>query len=608
MNNMYDILAKMALLEGKGSKPDFLDIDKDGDRREPMKQAARQAKGMDESQDLDEKIEPPIKIDPSERGKYKGKDIGDLKAMKAANLKKTAAYRERGEAVPDELKAKTAELNFAIRAKQAGGGKWGKIREDEVGEGNDFTKARLDAIKAGKPTFRIGDKVYRVTGDTSDEKRMDEGFADFFDKKQMYRKIGADVEGRSDDYVVTFKDGTRKRYQEMDGRRKVTSLEPVDAPEETDDEGNVVKRGRGRPKGAKRALGAKGPSGRSKLLRMEEDYDKDEYDEEGEMAKSFLRTIEDAAKELQSILGDDENLPEWVQKKITLAYEYVDTARDYLKANRPEMADGEEEIMAEKAVSKAQRAAAGIAYAAKKGDIPKSELRGASKEMAKMPAGELKKFAKTKEKGLPEKVKEEPKEEVEETTVAGSVAVSTEAPKAKKGGMQFGKGVYEAAIAESFDRKLNMLTEGMNINMSMDENGKKSLTVNATDDDAEQLADLLKMAGLQGQRRAHTCPLCGGRDHMHEEGCDGRDMVEEDLANSPEPEYAELGDTRDYGVSGGLNGPKLQVNPNNMADNPLAMGRLGSRGASGQLNLGAMAEDIEQKLENRLMDLYKRIQ
>jgi len=220
-----------------------------------------------------------------------------------------------------------------------------------------------------------------------------------------------------------------------------------------------------------------------------------------------------------------------------------------------------------------------------------------------MPSGELKKFAKTKEKGLPEKKDEA----VEETTVAGSVAVSDEAPKSKKGGMQFGKGVYESQIAESFERKLGMLTEGMNINMSMDENGRKSLTVNATDDDAEQLADLLKMAGLQGQRRSHTCPMCGGRDNMHEEGCDRRDMVEEELANSPDPTYAELGDTRDYGVSGGLNGPKLQSNPNNMGDNPLAMRNLGSRGASGQLNLGAMAEDIEQKLENRLMDLYKRI-
>ncbi len=483
-----------------------------------------------------------------------------------------------------------------------------KIKEDEVGEGNDFTGARLAAIRAGKPTFKVDGKTYRVTGDTSDEQRMDEGFAEFFDKKQMYAKIGAEVEGKSDDYTVTFKDGSRKRYQEMDGRRRVTTLEPVDAPEETDDEGNVVKRGRGRPKGSKRSLGAKGPTGRSKLMRMEEDYDKDEYDEEGEMAKSQARTIEDAAKELQDILDDDENLPEWVQKKIVLAKEYIDSARDYMKANpddeeeEVEVEMDDEEFMAEKAVSQAQRKAAGIAYAAKKGDIPKSELRGASKEMAKMPSGELKKFAKTKEKGLPEKKDEA----VEETTVAGSVAVSDEAPKSKKGGMQFGKGVYESQIAESFERKLGLLTEGMNINMSMDENGRKSLTVNATDDDAEQLADLLKMAGLQG-RRTSTCEVCGGHEGMHEAGCGRRDMVEEELANSPDPAYAELGDTRDYGVSGGLNGPKLQSNPNNMADNPLAMSRLGSKGASGQLNLGAVAEDIEQKLENRLMDLYKRI-
>jgi hypothetical protein len=36
------------------------------------------------------------------------------------------------------------------------------------------------------------------------------------------------------------------------------------------------------------------------------------------------------------------------------------------------------------------------------------------------------------------------------------------------------------------------------------------------------------------------------------------------------------------------------------------MSRLGKH-ASPNLNLGAVAEDIEQKLENRLMDLYKRI-
>ena len=48
MDNMYDILAKMNLLEGRGSKPDFIDLDKDGDKSEPMKQAAQQAKQVKE--------------------------------------------------------------------------------------------------------------------------------------------------------------------------------------------------------------------------------------------------------------------------------------------------------------------------------------------------------------------------------------------------------------------------------------------------------------------------------------------------------------------------------------------------------------------------------
>jgi outer membrane lipoprotein SlyB len=636
-------------------KPDFPDIDRDGDRTEPISQAAKQqvkelaplaamalrgaasaaassrltdeasysAKAARAGKDIGKPGKTFAKIAKSAGERYGSKERGEKVA--GAVLAKLRAKEDVNEADMEEsaLQAYLGKKKYGeegMKALQKAGRdgaskeKMARIRaqhdkmdEADMGEGNDFIKTRLDAIRAGKPTFKLDGKTYRVTGDTSDEKRMDEGFADFFDKKQMYKKIGADVEGRSDDYVVTFRDGTRKRYQEMDGRRRVTSLEPVDAPEEQDDDGNVVKRGRGRPKGSKRSLGAKGPSGKSKLLTREqdvsEDYDRDEYDEEGEMAKSQARTIEDAAQELQDILDDDQNLPEWVQKKITLAKEYIDTARDYMKAN-----PDEEELVAEKAVSRAQRAAAGIAYAAKKGDIPKSELRGASKEMADMPEKELRKFAKTKEKGLPEKVKEEDKEEVDETTVSGSVATSTDTPKAKKGGMQFGKGVYEAAIAESFDRKLTMLTEGMNINMSVDETGKKSLTVSATDQEADQLAAILKMAGLGGGSSGSTCEVCGGHEGMHEAGCAGRDMVEEELANSPEPEYAELGDTRDYGVSGGLNGPKLQSNPNNPADNPLAMRSLASKGASGQLNLGAVAEDIEQKMQNRLMDLYRRIQ
>ncbi|KAB0567674.1 DUF3008 family protein [Brucella pituitosa] len=55
------------------------------------------------------------------------------------------------------------------------------------------------------------------------------------------------------------------------------------------------------------------------------------------------------------------------------------------------------------AKSKAQQQAAGAALAAKRGDKSKSELRGASREMAKsMSEKELEKMSSTKQKGKPE--------------------------------------------------------------------------------------------------------------------------------------------------------------------------------------------------------------
>jgi hypothetical protein len=66
----------------------------------------------------------------------------------------------------------------------------------------------------------------------------------------------------------------------------------------------------------------------------EADYNVGEYDREGDMAKDQLRTINSAAEELYAIINANENLPEWVQKKITLAMDYIDTARDYLKSNK----------------------------------------------------------------------------------------------------------------------------------------------------------------------------------------------------------------------------------------------------------------------------------
>ena len=57
------------------------------------------------------------------------------------------------------------------------------------------------------------------------------------------------------------------------------------------------------------------------------------------------------------------------------------------------------------AKSAAQQKAAGAALAAKRGEQPKSKLKGASKQMAdSMSEKQLEEFASTKRKGKPERV------------------------------------------------------------------------------------------------------------------------------------------------------------------------------------------------------------
>jgi hypothetical protein len=66
----------------------------------------------------------------------------------------------------------------------------------------------------------------------------------------------------------------------------------------------------------------------------ENSHEAGEYDYEGDMAKDDLHTIIRAAKKLNGMLDDDENMPEWVQSKINKAADYVDTAADYIESNK----------------------------------------------------------------------------------------------------------------------------------------------------------------------------------------------------------------------------------------------------------------------------------
>ena len=71
-------------------------------------------------------------------------------------------------------------------------------------------------------------------------------------------------------------------------------------------------------------------------MKEETSEEKGEYDYEGDMTKSSLKTIIRNAKMMHDMLTDDENLPEWVQNKITLAEDYIVSATQYMQSENEE--------------------------------------------------------------------------------------------------------------------------------------------------------------------------------------------------------------------------------------------------------------------------------
>jgi len=63
---------------------------------------------------------------------------------------------------------------------------------------------------------------------------------------------------------------------------------------------------------------------------IKEAKDEREYGYEGDMALNQLKTLTRCAEMITDMLKPDTDLPEWVQSKITLATDYIQTAADYL--------------------------------------------------------------------------------------------------------------------------------------------------------------------------------------------------------------------------------------------------------------------------------------
>jgi hypothetical protein len=74
---------------------------------------------------------------------------------------------------------------------------------------------------------------------------------------------------------------------------------------------------------------------------VSEAKEKSEYDYEGDMARGQLQSIINNAQRVHDMLEDNDNLPEWVQSKITLAEDYISTVSNYM------MSEVDEEVVVE---------------------------------------------------------------------------------------------------------------------------------------------------------------------------------------------------------------------------------------------------------------------
>ena len=448
---------------GEASKPDFLDLDKDGNKKEPMKTAAKQKKvkeskcmecGMYESKcgcDEGNAFGKAVR-DAKKDGIQKGEKV--VVGGKSYPVKETKAPWPG----TDEYKKKHGEpgMKSGDKKKSSSGGEIEKTAKgikhtarDRSDDEEDHRPIDGEKRGRGRPKKYTADKPRqeRVTAKSRKKDRT------AWTKKKVSESIVLPIQvaesvlsGKLDPYKVLsgldLVDPSIPLY--IEGIYESIARENnFDYDKDFNKIMSLIKQ---------RIIS----EGRQALQEFHDEVDVDEvdiedkgeYDQEGDMAKDQLHSIEQAAEELSSLLDDEDNLPEWVQSKITKALDYLQASNQYMDqeehdldesglqaylgkkkygkegmralqqagregASKEKMAKiraqhdqfDEASALSEKSVSQQQQKFMGMAHAMQKGQ----KIKGASPELKKvartMKKGDVTDFAKTKHAGLPKRVK-----------------------------------------------------------------------------------------------------------------------------------------------------------------------------------------------------------
>ena len=444
--------------------------------------------------------------------------------------------------------------------------RYDKYDESVTDEGNEFTGNLAKAKAQHKDEFEVDGKKYKVveadpTGLGEEEMAMDEGF------KEMHAWLASREKEKGTGKFDKKKTSTGTVYT----RKPETFDDPETDPEATGGAPKRVGRPKGKDKGPERVTAKAWKHKDGRLGARPPGHVREEENNDNMTIKQACAFLERHGYTVTKTGVDEEKAAQGQKKFFGMAHaaKTVNKAVNNIVKGRKETVDEEstdkEDTRAEKAGRKvakdiehdeghkgqdddrAEKAGKKVVKDIEYDD--KKDRKEKKTEGAKPDFLDVDKDGDKKEP-FKKAVADKKDEKVDETTTSGSVATAPAAAKSTKG-MQFGKGVYESINT----RVEGMITESMNItvNMSTDKHGEphKSVTVTADGDDADKLAELLKMAGLGSHSsQATPCAQCG------QTPCGCAEVVDENSPDWPTDTetLAAQPELRTY--SGGLNGPK----------------------------------------------------
>jgi hypothetical protein len=468
--------------EAKKAKPDYLDIDKDGNKKEPMKKAVKDKQGK-----LKEASKPDY-LDVDGDGNKK-------EPMKKA-LKDKKKEMHESESASNDDRAKAEVFNKIVKALK----------------------------KSGKSNDELMDSIGICLGCISHW------------LKDAKKKHSENLNELSKDTLKSYakKAAVSALTKGVSGGASVASSNEKDRASGE----RALQKAANRTKGIQRAVD-----------KLEEAETNPKYT--GRETKDGVWHVFKSGK------ASSESGP----------FKSAAECRKWIKQHEDKKLDEAE--VTEKAKSKAQQKFFGVVRAAQKGEGKATGKAGeAAKSMSKK---DVKDFASTKHKGLPEKVKKTDENASCGASGAGAVA-TTNLPMLgdkKITEKQVGNGVYESLLRGHRNDMLPTAKKQLN----------ESISITVDDEDAESLLQLLAMAGIQQQPSAAVVV-------SDEESLDENSP---DWPNRPET-FSDTPTLSAY--SGGLNAPKTTTG---QSTTPIL---------ASQKNRQHTYEDVD--LERTLFKLYQQ--